>query len=393
MQSETIANIQAYLKEHHMDGWLIFDFRGQNYIATQFVRMDDSRILTRRWFYFIPKSGEPTLLLHKIERENFPDPPSKTELYVSWQEMLDKLQGMLNGSPTIAMEYSPGGSIPYVSTVDAGTLELVRSLGVEVVSSANLVQFFQSRWTAEQVQTHIRAVENLISIKSRAFEFVGRKIKNGEKVTEYDVQKLILQSLKDLDMITEEPPIVAVNANASNPHYAPSQDRFQIIRENDLLLIDLFGKEKQPGAIYGDLTWIGYVGEQVPEKYAKVFKVVADGRDAGLAFLRESAARGQKIQGWQVDKCVRDLITQAGYGAYFDHRTGHSLNTRLHGNGVNIDSLESQDKREIIPGVGFTIEPGIYLDDFGIRSEVDVYFAEDGPKVYGDIQQEIIVIL
>ncbi|MFQ5754220.1 MAG: M24 family metallopeptidase, partial [bacterium] len=324
---------------------------------------------------------------------NFPSPPHKLHFYISWQELNERLGEILNGSQKIAMEYSPHGAIPYVSCVDGGTLELVRSQGVEVVTSANLVQFFQCRWTEEQLQSHVRAAANVDRIKNEAFTLIGEKIKNNESINEFDVHKFILQSLEKEKMVTEEPPIVAVNANASNPHYAPSANRFSPIQKNDLVLIDLFGKEKSPHAVYADITWMGFVGEVVPEKYSRIFNIVIQGRDAGLQLLNETAKQGKTIQGWQVDVRVREMIKNAGYGDYFDHRTGHSLNTQLHGNGVNLDSLETQDAREIIPGLGFTIEPGIYLPEFGLRSEINVYYTEKGAKVYGPIQQEIIAIL
>lgn len=393
MAKVDIPAIQDYLREQELDGWLIFDFRGQNYIATHFVELDEDSILTRRWFYFIPQKGDPALLVHKIERKNFPNPPAKLHFYVSWQELKDKLGQILTGNGKIAMEYSPDGAIPYVSCVDGGTLDIVRSLGVEVVTSANLVQYFQSRWSDEQLQTHITAAENLDRIKNEAFALIGKNIKHDESVNEYYVQKFILERLREAEMMTDEPPIVAVNANAGNPHYAPTPERFSPITKGDLVLIDLFGKKLTPNAIYADITWMGYVGESIPDKYAKIFAIVARGRDAGLDLLKEAASQGKSIQGWQVDEKTRSVIEEAGYGDYFDHRTGHSLDTNLHGNGVNIDNLETRDRREIIPGVGFTIEPGIYLDEFGVRSEINVFYSEKGPQVYGPIQTEIIGIL
>jgi Xaa-Pro aminopeptidase len=393
MSSIVVNEIQKYLKDSEIDGWLIFDFRGQNHIAASLFNMSKERLLTRRWFYFIPRSGEPTLLIHKIERSNFPEPPKQTIFYVSWKQLKSELGKILKDSKKIAMEYSPQGAIPYVSCVDGGTLEFVRSFGVEVVTSANLVQYFQCRWTPAQLESHKRAAQNLDKIKNEAFELIGARIKRGNPITEYDIQQFIFEKLEEHNMMTEEPPIVAVNANASNPHYAPTANRFSPIEKNDLVLIDLFGKEKIADAVYGDITWIGFVGSEIPEKYVKIFNIVAGGRDAGLQLLQESAAQGKAIQGWQVDARVREFITQAGYGDYFDHRTGHSLHTSIHGNGVNMDSLETQDEREIIPGLGFTIEPGIYLQDFGVRSEINVFYSEQGPKVYGPIQREIIAIL
>lgn len=393
MSNIVVNEIQKYLKDSKIDGWLIFDFRGQNHIAVHLFNMGKERILTRRWFYFIPRSGEPILLIHKIERSNFPEPPKQIIFYVSWKQLKSQLGKILKDSKKIAMEYSPQGAIPYVSCVDGGTLEFVRSLGVEVVTSANLVQYFQCRWTPAQLEFHKRAIQNLDKIKNEAFELIGEKIKGGNTITEYDIQKFILDKLAEHNMMTEELPIVAVNANAGNPHYAPTANRFSAIEKDDLVLIDLFGKEKITDAVYGDITWMGFVGSEVAGKYANIFKIVAGARDAGLELLQESATKGKAIQGWQVDARVREFITQAGYGDYFDHRTGHSLDTNLHGNGVNLDSLETQDEREIIPGLGFTIEPGIYLKDFGVRSEINVFYSEKGPEVYGPIQREIIAIL
>jgi len=393
MALNNLSAIQTYLREHDIDGWLVFDFRGQNYIATSLFKLTKDALMTRRWFYFIPKSGEPRLLLHKIERGNFPDPPPNTEHYVSWQQLQEKLTGMLAGAGKIAMEYSPEAAIPYVSCVDAGTIEMVRKLGVEIVTSANLVQYFQSRWTEEQLASHKRAAAQVERIKNEAFALIGERIRSGAAVTELDIQRFIMDRFSSENMTTEEAPIVAVNANASNPHYAPTAERFSPIQKGDLVLIDLFSKENDEQAIWADVTWIGYVGEHIEEKHDKVFKVVTAGRDAGLQLLKDAAKANQTVQGWQVDERVRTVIAEAGYGDYFDHRTGHSLDTSLHGNGVNMDSLETQDQRVIVPGLGFTIEPGVYLPEFGIRSEINIYYSEEGPQVFGPIQREIIPIL
>jgi Xaa-Pro aminopeptidase len=393
MDKLNLLEIQDYLKDQNIDGWLIFDFRGQNKIATTFFNMDGDTILTRRWFYFIPKKGEVVLLVHKIERTNFPSPPLQTHLYVSWEQLKNKLKEMLKGCRKIAMEYSPQGAIPYVSCVDGGTLEMIRSLGVEVLTSANLVQYFQSRWSEEQLQSHIRAAKQADRIKDEAFKLITNRIKDNQSLNEYDVQKFILESFDKVNMLADEPPIVAVNANASNPHYSPSAGRFSAIKKEDLVLIDLSSKEKTPSAIFADITWMGFVGKTVPPKQREVFEIVARARDAGLQMLNEAAAKKQTLQGWEVDARVRGVIEQAGYGDDFYHRTGHSLDTNLHGNGVNIDSLETRDQREIVPGLGFTIEPGIYLDEFGVRSEINVYYSEEGPKVFGPIQKEILPLI
>ena len=388
-----LPQIQEYLKEQHLDGWLLFDFRNQNPIANNLLNQDAHALLTRRWFFFVPQHGAPSLLVHRIERNNFPRPPSRVLDYVGWREMRKNLMEMLANSKEIAMEYSPQAAIPYVSYVDGGTLELVRSLGVKVASSANLVQYFLSRWSNEQLESHKRASAKVYEIKDQAFALIRDKIQSKAKVTERDVQLFIISRFEEEGMTTHEPPIVAVNQNASNPHYAPSEEVSTSINHGDLVLIDLFSKEDKQNAIYADITWMGYVGATVPEKPAAVFSVVAAARDAGLQQIEDAFGRQETIQGYEVDERVRRIISENGYGPYFIHRTGHSLDVDLHGSGVNLDSLETQDEREIIPGLGFTIEPGIYLPEFGVRSEINVYYSQNGPEVFGPIQSEIINLM
>jgi Xaa-Pro aminopeptidase len=385
--------IQKYLTDNDLDGWLIYDFHGQNRIAGNLFKMTTATLLTRRWYYFIPKAGQPQLLVHKIERDNFPEPPERLRHYLSLESQIEQLKDMLSDCKTVAMEYSPECAIPYISCVDAGTIELLRGIGLKVVSSADLVQEFQSKWNAQQVESHSRAALAVDAVKDAAFQLIAEKIKAGDRITEMDVARFILDSFEKRNMTTVDPPIVAVNANASNPHYVPTPEQFSEIKPGDLVLIDLFSKEKEVDAIYADITWMGFVGESIPERQAEVFKVVTDGRDAGMQLLREAAESGRTIHGFEVDNCVRGRITAQGYGDYFDHRTGHSLDTNLHGNGVNIDGLESRDNRKIVPGMGFTIEPGIYLPEFGVRSEINVYFSEQGPKVFGPIQSGILPLL
>jgi len=387
-----IRAIQKYLLKHRIDGWLIYDFDGMNTIALSLLGLG-GRMLTRRWFYFIPKQGIPTLLLHQIERENFPPVEGEVQTYIGWMDMEEKLKGVLGKSKRIAMEYSPRGSIPYVSRVDGGILDLVRDLGVEVISSSNLVQYFQARLTDEQLQSHISAARKLSEVMGNAFKFIREKIHQQGETDEYEVQQFITDQFRQKGLVAEHPPIVAVNENSANPHYEPTEEVHEGIRKGDFVLIDMWAKEARAEAVYADITWVGYVGTSVPEKYKRIFDIVARGRDLALEFLRETAAKGELTQGWRVDKLVRDFITDQGYGQYFIHRTGHSIGSDVHGGGVNIDNLETKDLRDIIPGVAFSIEPGIYLEDFGVRSEIDVYYNEEGPQVYTPIQKEIIPIL
>jgi Xaa-Pro aminopeptidase len=387
-----VPAVQSFLRGSKLDGWLIYDFFGLNKIAQSLFEFS-GHMLTRRWFYWIPTEGSPTLVLHWIERDNFPPVEGDKRLYSSWLELEASLRDLLKGAARVAMEYSPGAAIPTVSWVDGGTLDVVRGLGIEVASSANLVQYFWARWTPDQLQSHIRAAEQIDKIKDEGYALIRRRIEAGEPVTEYDVQRYMVQRLEEEGLVTMAPPMVSVNENASNPHYSASESVHAPIREGDFVLIDIWAKEKSPQAVYADITWNGYVGTEVPARIVEVFEVVAAARDLAVDFLRQAAARGETTQGWKVDRVVREFITQKGYGEYFVHRTGHSIDTEDHGKGVNIDSLETKDTREIIPGLGFSIEPGIYLPDFGIRCEINVYYGENGPEVYTRSQDHVLAIM
>jgi len=387
-----IDGIQAYLRDSMLDGWLIYDFFGLNKVAQVLFEFGD-HLLTRRWFYWIPAKGSPTLILHWIERDNFPAVEGEKRLYSSWQDLLAALGDLLTGAGRIAMEYSPGAAVPTISWVDGGTLEVIRSMGVDVATSANLVQYFWARWTPEQLQSHIRAAEQLDRIKDEGFSLIRQRIEAGEPVNEYDVQRYMVKRLDEAGLVTMAPPMVSVNQNASNPHYAASPEVHAPIQRGDFVLIDIWAKEKTPQAVYADITWNGYVGTEVPEKICQVFDIVAAARDLAVEFLRQVARRGETTQGWRVDQVVRSFIAEKGYGEYFIHRTGHSIDTEDHGKGVNIDSLETRDTREIIPGLGFSIEPGIYLPEFGVRCEINVYYDQDGPQVYTRSQDHVLAIL
>jgi Xaa-Pro aminopeptidase len=381
--TEKIAATQKYLAETKLDGWLLYDFRRSNPIAADFL--DLSGFHTRRWFYFIPKSGEPRGLFHRIECHNFDH----------LLELEAKLGQMLSSVKKVAMEYSPKNAIPYVSRVDAGTVELVRSLGVEVVSSADLVQLFFAVLTPEQYQTHLFAAKALNAIKDKAFALIAERIKAGKTVNEYEVQQLIWHELPKYGLASEGPPIVAINANAANPHYQPTEDIFAPIQKGDLVLIDLWAKKETAGSIYADITWMGYVGDSLPGDIAEIWGVETAARDEAIAFITERIAKGRKVYGCEVDDVVRGVIEKAGYGLNFTHRTGHSIGTEDHGNGVNIDNFETEDKRELIPGVCFSIEPGIYIEGkYGFRTEIDMFIHPGRAEVTTHpVQKEILLLL
>jgi Xaa-Pro aminopeptidase len=388
-----IAEVQNALVAEKLDGWLIYDFHGINAVAAELF-VFEGHMVTRRWFYLIPAAGEPTLLGHKIEQANFPPLPGRAVYYAGWQELHQHLRDLLQSagktSPRLAMEYSPMSDVPTVSYVDAGMLELLRSLGADVISSANFIQLFQARWNADQLQSHIAAAKILHMAQQKAFKKIESALRAKQTITEYDIQQFIINEIQAGGAMIEDMPIVAVNANASNPHYAPTAQANSPIRPGDVILLDLWCKMTTPQAVYADITWMGYAGTKVPDKVQQVFQTVIAARDSAVNFLRQQAANGQIVPGYRVDEIVRQQITSAGYGDYFFHRTGHSLGTTVHGNGVNIDSYETRDSRHIIPGVAFSIEPGIYLPDFGVRSEIDVYFGANGPEVHTPPQTELV---
>ncbi len=362
-----------------LDGWLMCDFRGSNPIARSVTGIDDPGI-TRRWFCYVPSEGPPIWLVHRIEVSHFENVVGEVRTFTDWDELHRELGEILADSGRVAMEYSPFAAIPYVSRVDAGTVELIRSLGVEVASSADLVQLSEARWTADQFAGHQKSAHLILEIKDEAFEWLGVQLRNRVPVTEYDVQRLIMDRFDAEDLIPGHPPIVAVNAKASDPHYYPTADQHQPIQPGDCVLIDLWAKQKAPDAVYADTTWVAYAGDDPPQRYLDVFEIVREARDLAIAFIRESFAVGEAVYGYAVDDLVRSYITQRGYGEFFIHRTGHSLGTEIHGNSVNIDNLETRDERALIPGISFSIEPGIYLPSFGVRSEINVFIKDLTPE-------------
>jgi len=384
--------MQSDLKAAKLQGWLFYDFRGRDPIALRILHLPPG-MRTRRWFYLVSAKGAPKKLVHKIESEALAPLPGETLYYAGQDELRKNLAKMLRGSKHIAMQYSPKNEIPYVSMVDAGTIELVRSAGGKIVSSADLVQKYEACWTPQQLESHLSAGTSVDRIVREAFQLAAKGARENKPLTEYDLQQWIRKQFDVAGLTTEEGPDIAVNAHASDPHYGPTAESASPIREGDLLLLDIWGKKKAAGSVYYDVTWIGYLGAKVPEKYAKVFGVVREARDRAVDLIRKSIAAGKPVQGWQVDKAARSVIEKAGYGKYFFHRTGHSLGEKVHGNGVNMDGLETHDSRHLIARTCNSIEPGIYLSDFGIRSEVNVYIDEHEARVTGAVQQEILQLL
>jgi Xaa-Pro dipeptidase len=390
-----IAAIQKALAEEKIDGWLLYDFRGSNPIARSVIGFDDHQIATRRWFYLIPATGEPVAIQHVIEPKALAKAPGRPALYRSWKELEGLLKAHLAGMKRVAMEYSPGAAIPYVARVDGGTIEMVEAAGgVEVVSSADLVQLFESRWTPEQKELHDRAAHNTMLAKDSGFALIRESLASGRPVKESEVQAHIQAHFESHGLFTHHPCIVAVNDHASDPHFetaAGPNDRE--IKKGDLVLIDLWAKvANDPRAVYYDATWMGFCGQQVPARMVEVWEAVSGARDAAIAFVKDSVAAGRSIHGYEVDDVSRDFIEQRGFGPYFLHRTGHSIGYEVHGNGVNIDNLETRDQRRIVPGVCFSIEPGVYLPEFGVRSEIDMYVGEGAAEVTGGIQHELLLL-
>jgi Xaa-Pro dipeptidase len=379
-----------------LDGWLLYDFRVSDPLAYRILGLDEHGLTTRRWFCFIPSSGTPVAIVSAVEAHRLDALPfSDLVVYRSEREMCAALSALLKDRRRIAMNYSPNCAIPYVSRVDGGTIELVRSLGVEVVSAADLIQLFEATLTPTQMEGHRRAAAALRTIVLEAFEEIARQIRGGQMCSEAGIQRFVLDQIAGHGMHTDEPPIVAVNANAANPHFSTGEGRDTPIRTGDLVLIDLFAKEAGKDAIYGDLTWMGYVGDTVPETYAKVFAIVARARDAAVALIQRHVAEGQPVTGAEADREARSIIEAAGYGDQFVHRTGHSIGREVHGTGANLDSLETSDHRGLIENTCFSVEPGIYLPArFGVRSELDMTIERGRAEVSGaPAQSSIIPIL
>jgi len=395
LHNKRILSIQETLRETgELDGWLFYDFRGSDPLAYRILLLDPGRHVTRRWYYWIPTDGEPVKLVHRIEPHILEELPGHSQQYVSWEQQHRVLSALLQGRHRIAMQYSPFNAVPYVSRVDAGTIDVVRSFGVDILTSADLVQRFEAVWTDEQLESHQFAATALRNIVDETFAHVSTSVSKGRVLTEYGLQQFMLARMHDAGMTTSSPPIVAVDAHSADPHYEPTESRSAAITRGNLLLIDLWAKRTQPGSVYGDITWTAYTDTRVPDKHRLIFDHVKRGRDAALSFVHKQVAQGCFPYGWEVDETCRSVIREAGYEEFFVHRTGHSIGEEVHGNGANIDNLETRDGRRLMPRTCFSIEPGIYLpEEFGIRSELDVYLSDRDALVYGQPLQTTIVPL
>jgi Xaa-Pro aminopeptidase len=391
-QAARIAEIQSALQKEKLDGWLFYDFRGSDILTPRILKTERLGG-SRRWFYFIPAKGEPVKVVHAIEPDQIDVLPGKKLIYREWSLLTSQVKAAIGPGKRIAMQYSPNNDIPYISRVDAGTIEMVRSLGVDIVTSADLVQQFEAVWTPEQLAMHKEACEKLQKIILEAFGEIKRRMIANEPTTEIDVQQFMMKRFSEEGM-RPEPMIVAVNANAASPHYFPTKEKNSPIKRGDLVLIDSVSKLVKPKAPAVDLTWMGYVGETVPEEYVKIWNIVYGAQQAAFNFVKASFQTGKSIRGADVDDVSRGVIRKAGYADQFLHRTGHSIGEEGHGNGANIDNLETRDSRRLIPGTAFSIEPGIYLEGkFGVRSEIDVYVSNNDAIITAPHQTEILPIM
>ena len=383
--------LQSALRERNLDGWLFYDHHHRDPIAYRVLGLPEKLMVTRRWFYLVPAEGEPRKLVHKIESAHLDSLPGTKQSYAAWPELFDGIKQMLSSSRDIAMQYSPNNGVFTLSLVDGGTIELIRGMGKNVVSSGDLVALFEATWTDEQVESHFAARDAIDAITAAAFQEIGRRARNGG-TNEYEMQQWIVEAFRREHLTAADPPVVAVNANSGNPHYGPEKATAAPIREGDWVLLDIWGKKNVPNSVYYDITWTGFIGNSVPDRIQEIFQVVRAARDAGIKFVEDSIAAGRQISGWQVDDPVRQTITKAGYGKYFVHRTGHSIATDVHGNGPNMDNLEVHDERRILPSSCFSIEPGIYLAEFGVRSEVNMLVRSKSAEVTGRMQEGIVLI-
>jgi Xaa-Pro aminopeptidase len=388
-----VTAVQAALRADALDGWLLYDFHGSNPVAQHLAGLSaGGKMTTRRWYYFIPAKGSPRGLVHAIERHNLDGLPGDKRVYAGRTQLAAGLDGLLAGARRVAMEYSPAGDIPYLARVDAGTVESIRQRGIDVVSSGDLVQRFDACWTDAEIATHRDASERLYRIKDKTFEAVAEQLRKGGRPTEYDVQQRMAAWFQEEGLATDAFPVVAVDRNAGDPHYMPARETSATIGPDQLLLLDLWGKLDVAGSVYADITWVGYTGSKPPEEQRRAFAAIAAARDAAIDLVQRSAREGADLRGWQVDRAARDVLDRAGYGAKVIHRTGHSLGQTVHGNGVHMDDFETHDDRRLLPGAGFTIEPGVYFDTFGVRTEINMVYGKGDAEVTGPRQSEIVLL-
>ena len=387
--------IQQALKSDGVEAWLLYDFRGINPIAADVtgVLRRGGHLATRRWYYLIPAVGEPRALVHAIEPHSLAHLPGTTDRYAGREQLEEGLRRLLSGVHAVAMEYSPRCAIPYMSRVDAGTIELVRQSGAEVVSSGDLVQRFAAVWDADEIATHLAASAALYRVKDRAFEAVAQRLADNVATSEYDIQQLMSGWFRDEGLTSDSEPMVSAQENAGNPHYMPTATNSRVIRPQELVLLDLWGKLDTPGAVYADITWVGFTGAQVPGPMANAFGAAAAARNAAVTLVQARATTGEPVRGWEVDRAASAVLRDAGYGTRILHRTGHSLGESVHGNGVNMDDYETHDDRRLLPGTGFTIEPGVYFPDFGIRTEINMIVGVGSAEVSGPLQSAVLPLV
>ena len=389
-----LSPIQAALREFHLDAWLLYDFRGSNVLARRVLGFPDGPAGSRRWFYCIPANGQPRKLVHRIESGALDHLPGEKTVYLRWQDLEEGVQKLVGAAKEVAMEYSPRNGNPYVSRVDAGVIELVRWFGANIVSSGDLIQIFEATWDNEQWQMHLEAARHTDSAYAAAWDFIAQKIRSAGSVRESEVQAVIMAHFEKHGLTTYHAPIVGVNEHSGDPHYETTPATDTAMKAGDFVLIDLWAKLAKPRAVYSDLTRVGFIGKTVLPKHQEIFNIVAAARDAAIAKVKSAFASNTPLRGWEVDQAARDVIQEAGYGEQFVHRTGHNIGQETHGNGANMDNLETREERLVLPRTCFSIEPGIYLPEFGVRSEVNVFIGKDGTVhvTGGELQTEVVCI-
>ena len=387
-----LESIQSELRKQNLDGWLFFDHHLRDPLSYRVLGLHVTKGPTRRWYYMIPAHGEPKGMVHRIERDQLASLPGHKIAYSRWTEQIGALGTLTAGMKHVAMQYSPMCAVPYVSMVDAGTIELVRSLGIDVVSSAELIQIFEARWPAEALESHLEAGRRVDRVRAAAFDLIRERTRNGAPLQEVEVQKFVRDGFAKVGLLTDSGPIVGCNANASNPHYEPSDAVTSPIHSGDWVLLDMWAKLDKPGAVYYDITWTAFCGDHPSDKMREVFGVVTGARDAGIARVQSAIAAGQPLHGFEVDDATRAVIDGRGYGEWFTHRTGHSIGQEVHGNGANMDNFETHDDRRVMPWSCFSIEPGVYLPEFGVRSEINMFIGDKEARVTGEIQREMALL-
>jgi len=396
MAGMNLEAIQAAIREAGFDGWLFYDHHHRDPIAGRILGLDEKAHITRRWYYFVPAVGEPRKLVHRVEQGRLDTLPGVKGLYSSWQELARGLEAMLADTHTLAMQYSPNNAIMYVSMVDAGTVEFLRSLGKRIVSSADLVSQFEAVLSEEQIASHGVAQRAIDAILAECWRKIARRLRpsagGAGSVSEFELAQWLSTAMRNEGLVWENGPDVSVNANSSDSHYEPSADRSAPIRQGDFLLIDIWARVDKPGSVFYDITWTGVVGREPTEREQRVFETVRNARDAAITAVVEAFAAYKPIRGFEADDAARAVIREAGFGEFFTHRTGHNIAQELHGSGAHLDNLETHDERRLLPNTCFSVEPGIYLPEFGVRSEVDMLTAPGKAWVTGQIQRELVRI-